>query len=159
MGLDMYLSGKRYLRSYDNQDAEKINEINEALGLGKLSGDIGDDIRAIAVKEVTVEAAYWRKANAIHKWFVDVCQDGVDECQETYVSREQLKQLLDTCRAVLADNSKAETLLPPQSGFFFGGTDIDEWYLGDITFTVDRLQYLLDSEELKDFDFYYQSSW
>jgi len=158
MGLDMYLSGKRYLRSYDKQDAEKVNVINEVLGLDKLS-DIGDDMRAIAVKEVTVEAAYWRKANAIHKWFVDVCQDGVDECQETYVSREQLKQLLDTCREVLADNSKAETLLPTEAGFFFGGTDIDEWYLGDVQFTADRLQYLLGSEELKEFDFYYQSSW
>ena len=26
------------------------------------------------------QIASWRKANAIHKWFVDNVQDGVDDC-------------------------------------------------------------------------------
>jgi len=118
MGLDMYLSGKRYLRSYDKQDAEKVNVINEVLGLDKLS-DIGDDMRAIAVKEVTVEAAYWRKANAIHKWFVDNVQNSVDNCGTYDVSREQLTELLELIECILKERGRACELLPTQGGFFF----------------------------------------
>lgn len=47
------------------------------------------------------EVAYWRKANAIHKWFVDNVQDGIDECQESPVTREQLNELLAVCHEVI----------------------------------------------------------
>ena len=43
---------------------------------------------------------YWRKANQIHKWFVDHCQDGIDDCREAYVSDEQLEELLNLCKKV-----------------------------------------------------------
>ena len=36
------------------------------------------------------EVGYWRKANQIHKWFVDNVQDGVDDCGEYKVTKEQL---------------------------------------------------------------------
>ena len=45
----------------------------------------------------TTEVAYWRKANAIHRWFVNNVQDGIDECQETIVTRNQLFTLLQIC--------------------------------------------------------------
>ena len=32
------------------------------------------------------EVAYWRKFNALHNWFVQNCQDGVDECQYAEVT-------------------------------------------------------------------------
>lgn len=47
------------------------------------------------------EVAYWRKANQIHKWFVDHVQDGVDDCGYYKVSVEQLRDLLATCRDVI----------------------------------------------------------
>ena len=74
MGLDMYLSGKRYMSKYfDAADSEKIEKVNEIFGIeGIEDGDYG-------AQEVTFRVAYWRKANAIHQWFVDNCQDGVDE--------------------------------------------------------------------------------
>ena len=53
---------------------------------------------------------YWRKANAIHKWFVDRVQGGVDDCSEYQVSSAQLIELRDTCKQVL-DGSK---LVPGQ---------------------------------------------
>ena len=43
---------------------------------------------------------YWRKANAIHKWFVDNVQDGVDNCNSYEVSKGQLEQLLRICMDV-----------------------------------------------------------
>jgi hypothetical protein len=45
--------------------------------------------------------AYWRKANQIHNWFVENVQDGNDDCKDYYVSRKQLEELRDTCKAVL----------------------------------------------------------
>lgn len=45
---------------------------------------------------------YWRKANAIHSWFVDHVQDGTDDCNPYWVEPEQLAELLETCRKVRA---------------------------------------------------------
>ena len=51
------------------------------------------------------QVAYWRKANAIHKWFVDHVQDGEDDCEyHKEVTKEDLETLLETCKEVL-DNS------------------------------------------------------
>lgn len=43
------------------------------------------------------EVAYWRKANQVHKWFVDHVQDGVDDCGNYGVTQEQLEDLLAAC--------------------------------------------------------------
>jgi hypothetical protein len=107
--------------------------------------------------EIGVTVAYWRKANAIHAWFVEHCQDGRDECQESYVDRDQLQELLDLCEKALID--KDADLLPPQSGFFFGSTEINEWYWDDLEHTAKVLSAILNDEKLERYSFYYQSSW
>lgn len=71
-----------------------------------------------------VQIGYWRKANAIHGWFVRECADGVDECQEITVTREQLAQLRTDCNnelanrdnAVPTDESARVIVNPPNSG-------------------------------------------
>jgi hypothetical protein len=154
MGLDMYLSAKKYMSKYfDPADSDKIAEINKLFGLqGEEDGDYG-------AQEVTFRVAYWRKANAIHDWFVKRCQDGVDECQETYISREQLQELIDLCKDVIANPKKASATLPTASGFFFGGTDYDDYYIQDLQYTAERLEKILKDPALERADFYYQSSW
>lgn len=153
MGLDMYFTAKRYLWDFGDTPDKEI-----ASAIGKMFPEIGDK----RVKQVEVEWMYWRKANQFHKWFVDTLQEGVDECQETYVAPEDLYPLRDLCRQVLADTSLAPTLLPNQSGFFFGSQGYDEWYFQDVEQTLEFLEDLLDKFEkgyLKGWDFYYQSSW
>lgn len=154
MGLDMYLSAKKYLSKYfDAEDTGKINAINDIFGIeGIEDGDYG-------AQEVTFRIAYWRKANAIHQWFVDNIQDGVDECQESFVPREKLQELMELCEAIIANPKKAREKLPTANGFFFGSTEYDEWYMHDIKHTADRLHKILNDEALKKCDFYYQSSW
>ena len=154
MGLDMYLSAKRYMSKYfDASDSQKIEQVNDIFGItGIEDGDYG-------AQEVKFRIAYWRKANAIHDWFVQNVQDGVDECQEAWVSREQLQELLDLCKQVLADKRSAKELLPTTSGFFFGSTEYGEWYFEDINYTVERLEKILSDTALEKCDFYYQSSW
>ena len=146
MGLDMYLTTKVYLW-FDNDKAKQ--QIKEALGT---------KWPAETIQSVTIEAGYWRKANAIHKWFVDNVQDGKDDCEAYYVSRENLSKLRQVCKEVLENPSKAPTLLPSQSGFFFGGLEYDEDYLDDLRHTIDVIDQALSPEHATE-SFYYQSSW
>jgi hypothetical protein len=154
MGLDMYLTGKRYMSKYfDAEDTSRIEKVNEVFGF---EGQEDADYNAV---EVSFRIGYWRKANQIHQWFVDNCQEGRDECQEAWVGREQLEALRDTCKTVLEFPERAEELLPTQSGFFFGGTDYDDFYRGDLEYTVERIEKILADKALEKCDFYYQSSW
>lgn len=47
------------------------------------------------------DIGYWRKANQIHKWFVDNVQDGIDDCEYYEVSKDKLGELLKVCKEVL----------------------------------------------------------
>ena len=147
MGLDMYLKGKKWISSWNDNDKELGEKLNALVA-----------VRPGRVEEVVCEAGYWRKANAIHKWFVDNVQDGEDDCGEYFVDDSALRKLLEVCERVLEDRSLAVELLPSQAGFFFGGTDYDEWYFTDLKNTVEIIKPLL-GEEFKSWSFYYRSSW
>ena len=150
MGLDMYLDKRTYVKQWDHIDEAKQYKVEVTRG-GEPT-----NIDPKKVKYIIEEAGYWRKANAIHKWFVDNCQDGVDDCRDAYVGFNDLQALLDLCRIVIIDKSKAEQLLPSTSGFFFGNTEYDEWYYNDIQNTIDILEKALED---KDGEYYYSSSW
>ena len=113
-------------------------------------------IKPERISEIVEEVAYWRKFNALHNWFVENCQEGVDECQESYVEVDKLKELVDILKQIKEDHSKAEELLPTQSGFFFGGTEYDEWYFKDVEEALDILENLVEE---RGGEFYYHSSW
>ena len=154
MGLDMYLTAKRYL--WSDKDKEIAKDINDAVGV-----EFNPEKRFVGssmmVKEVSIDAMYWRKANAIHGWFVEKCQGGRDECQETYVPREKMVELRDLCKSIL-DNPDAYGDLEPTHGFFFGSYEKDEWYYQDLKNTVEGITNALSLPEHKN-EYYYQSSW
>ncbi len=150
MGLDMYLDKRTYVKQWEHIDEAKQYKVEVTRG-GEPT-----NIDPKKVKYIIEEAGYWRKANAIHKWFVDNIQDGVDDCRDAYAERRDLQTLLDLCRIVIIDKSKAEQLLPSSSGFFFGNTEYDEWYYNDIQNTIEILEKALEDE---DGDYYYSSSW
>jgi hypothetical protein len=146
MGLDMYLNAKRYIWFDEETVAKAVAEVFPELKDRK-------------VKQVEAEAAYWRKANAIHKWFVDNVQEGEDDCGNYAVSREQLETLRDTCRRVLDFRHLAAGQLPPAEGFFFGSTNIDEWYFQDVEDTVKMIDSALSDFPEGKWEFEYHSSW
>ena len=153
MGLDMYLHAKQY--------TSESNVFSKAGVYTMLKEALGDDSKHL-VKDspsisVEMKVGQWRTSNQIHKYFVENCQDGEDDCRESYVSRETLTELLDLCKQVLADHSKAEELLPNQEGFFFGSTNYDELYFSDLEDTVAILENCLTMDH--SWDFHYQSSW
>jgi len=150
MGLDMYLSAKRYVSEYRKGDEALRGELNK---LTEMTG-------GLEIQEVVCEAMYWRKANAIHDWFVKNVQDGVDNCGSYYVPKEKLKELLELCKEVMANKGRANKLLPTASGFFFGTLDYGDYYFEDVQSTITRLEELMSNSEIADnFEFYYQSSW
>lgn len=150
MGLDMYLEKRTYVKQWDHQSAEEKHEVVVT------KGGQPTKIDPKKVKYIIEEAGYWRKANQIHRWFVENVQDGIDNCGDYYVGSEKLTELLELCKKVEADHSLAEELLPSASGFFFGGTEYDEWYFEDIKNTIAILEEALSD---KHGDFYYSSSW
>lgn len=145
MGLGMYLTAKRFLWSNEEQFKKSI-------------AAIFPDVPG-APSHIEYEVAYWRKANHIHAWFVKNVQNGVDDCKRYYVSRKQLTELVDTCKKVLANPKKANTLLPTQSGFFIGGVEYDQGYLDDLQYTIGALTKVVDPMIYKGWDFEYHSSW
>ena len=141
----MYLNAKRY---FWHDESELVQKFVECF----------PDLKEKRIKEITLEAGYWRKANAIHKWFVDNVQQGVDNCDTYEVSREKLKTLLDLVEEVLANKKKAHLLLPTQNGFFFGSTDYDRYYFTDLQLTKTMLLDCLD-KKFEGWFFEYHSSW
>ena len=167
MGLDMYLEAREYVSKYDysKEDREKTSKYSHIASLAPEGFDKYSDFGGI---QVTYPIGYWRKANAIHGWFVDNVQNGVDDCGSYYVSREDLIKLRDACVQVLQvpagidlENHVESVGLAPRSGFFFGSYDLDEWYMHDLDLTVDIINNALTLYPEDDWkiSFYYSSSW
>ena len=153
MGLDQHLYRKTFLWTgdYINEDARDSIVVTKG---GKTHSAIKND----RIKYVVEEVGYWRKANHIHKWFVDNIQSGEDNCGEYYVNKVDLESLRDLCLKVKADPDKAQELLPTQGGFFFGTLDYNEDYFENINLTIEILNNVLESNDTN-FDYFYTSSW
>jgi len=161
MGLDMTLSGKRYVRGYEGspESEQKLyKDTMESLGLTGL----GEGTHMY----VTFTAMDWRKCSAVHNWFVVNVQDGEDNCGSYGVSREQIGELIDLCERVAksGDPEYAEEHLPTSMGSFFGSTEYDEYYFEQIDETARRLAEILTQlPETPDFftnvRLEYSSSW
>ena len=189
MGLDMYLKRKKWIGSqFGWRNFEGIVSI-------RLEGrEIPIDLNNIDT--IVESAAYWRKANAIHRWFVENVQKGNDDCGEYTVSLEDLENLLKLCKKVknkaiikegkikcgysidkegneiphyvegkyIENAEQIAKILPTQEGFFFGGTDYDQWYMEDIDYTIERLSKIIKEEKKLNknhfySDFTYHASW
>lgn len=99
MGLDMYLRGDRYhLFNWENEDANK--KIDEFI-----------------VKSEILDLGYWRKHPNLHGYIVQEFADGIDDCQQIELDRENILKIIDTIK-----NKE----LPFTEGFFFGISDGSE---------------------------------
>jgi hypothetical protein len=183
MGLDMYLSKKTYVKQWSHNKPEEQFEVSVKKG-----GITFPDIKAERISYVTEEVAYWRKANQIHGWFVNNCEEVVADVKYC-VTRENLEELLETCKKVVEMlNSSTKTtkkvvsgwssgeqtytdievydtedileILPPTQGFFFGSDNIDEWYKQDIEDTIKVLEDELSVPKIGyGADYEYYASW
>ena len=90
MGLDMFLN--RSERGHRKAD-------------GSVSKDFSDyDSDEFGVSNsitTTTNVGYWRKANQIHRWFVENLGGGTDDCTEIPVSLDDIKGLRDICLGLI----------------------------------------------------------
>lgn len=120
------------------------------------------------------ELMYWRKANQIHNWFVKNCQNGVDDCERYVITVADLMKLKELCEKILTMTEKHKEMrytsydatekeevdvlyltaegveyatehLPSRTGFFFGGTEYDDWYVWHLENTIEQINYTLDT--------------
>ena len=184
MGLDMYLEKRNYVKNWSHMKPDELHKVTIEKGGKKVT-----EIKEKRISYIVEELAYWRKANMIHNWFVQNVQNGEDNCKSYYCDYDNLKELRDICRAVLEKMEVVTTKkefddytggectkkeidfrqilniediekeLPTASGFFFGGTEYDEWYIRDLEETDEVLTKLLAEEGAKSGDYYYHSSW
>lgn len=128
--------------------------------------------------EYVDELWYARKANALHRWFVDNVQEGEDDCRVALISEEKLEKLeaiLDkivgywdsTGSQGLSDDDRIEKIkdkcakiLPVRKGFFFGDYGYDYYfYMWPILDLRKNIKYLLNNGDIKKYNYYYNSSW
>lgn len=178
MGLDMYLTKSKRVKTItveqyseiDNAIPYTTEEYDVQLGLKHLCPQIegveqlnssvrprGKYATYLSIKE---ELGYWRKSNQIHNWFVENCQEGIDECQLSEVSREDLEELLELCYKVVNKKSSPEETLPPTGGFFFGSTDVSHpYYMEDIKSTISILEKAIAKTDWEKEIVFYRASW
>jgi len=168
MGLDQYLEARQYVsRKVYNKEAQdyEANPRYETLvadnfpkGLSKFADFAGGSVSMVVGK--------WRKANQIHRWFVENIQDGEDDCGEYMVTQEELgelgliiDQILDVPAGTEERIAVAEELLPVEQGFFFGSYEYGEYYFEQLEYTLQLIKHLAQSEDFDKLSFYYSSSW
>jgi len=117
------------------------------------------DIDGFIFRLPSEEICYWREANAIHRWFVENVQNGEDDCDFYKVTREQLEELLWTCKKVKENPELASKLLPTMDGFSFGSIEYDEWYFRKLDETIEQLEKVLEEVDFDKYDVIYHSSW
>jgi hypothetical protein len=150
MGLDMFLQKRSYVKNWEHMDKSELHTVMVKRGSKKRP-----DIKPERVSYVIEEVAYWRKFNALHGWFVNNLANGVDNCQEIYVSNENLKELHETllkAQEILnnanvvetpqkdwngseyivktfdCENELNELGFAPTKGFFFGSQNISSYF-------------------------------
>lgn len=184
MGLDMYLEAERYLGKF-SEDEKALNkkvkalfpEIAEVGNTGNLeyvqvTFEVGYWRKANQVHQWFVDNCQGGVDDCRRAY---VSRDKLKEllgiCKEI-LSKSKLKKAMvangysfkdgkETPNMeegkVIVNPKVAQALLPTQGGFFFGSTDYNEWYLGDIKNTVATLERCL---KLPDgYNFSYHSSW
>ena len=156
MGLDMYLEARKHVSKFANYQTEELS--GDYLEIVKHVPAGADELGDFAGAEVKIVIGYWRKVNQIHNWFIKECADGVDECQPIRVSLGKLLELRAMVEETLENKDKATEYLPTTEGFFFGGTEYDDYYWHGL----ERTKLILDkaiSLPEDEFDFIYQASW
>lgn len=99
MGLDMYLTGEKYLpQDWQNPDNNKTED-------------------GLRIKSIRLELGYWRKHPDLHGFIVQNFADGEDICQPIDLDSDDIVTII---KAIKHD------CLPKTTGFFFGESENDE---------------------------------
>lgn len=136
MGLDMFLTGKKYFFGWGDDKPE-------------------EDGYPLKTKEL--ELGYWRKHPNLHGFIVKTFGGDVDDCQQIDLAANDIDRIIRAIR-----NNE----LPHTTGFFFGASpsiDDAEYYEEQKNKDIETFAHAIDwLKELNNKEFrsvYYQASW
>lgn len=185
MGLDMSLYKKHYVKNWNFEKPEEKKEVVATKGGLPIKG-LKTERVAYIVEDVAYWRKAnmihdWFVKNAQDG--EDDCRNAYVSFEQLQELRDTCKKVLDSIELVdgkiqngtsysngketpimedgkyIKDSSVCEELLPTTEGFFFGGTNYDQYYYDDIKYTYDMLTELLAEEEAERADYEYHSSW
>jgi len=133
MGLDMYLTAVLSV------SPSKLDELKT----------IFPEVESIETVSTTI--GYWRKAGAIHSWFVENVQYGNDDCRLYNVNEDEIKSLFEIINNIIEKKQKPEEVLPYEEEDY-------ECYFENLVHTKKILETALKLAE-SGWRFKYQSSW
>lgn len=136
----------------DNNAKEDNPAVKAFLPLYKPFPDLYPDHLSIFT-----QVAYWRKFNALHNWFVNNVQLGVDDCGFYELFQDHIVDLLDTLQNTLDDQDSSH--FEPIGGFFFGSIEVDDYYWEQVENTRDKMYRLLNDFDWENQRMFYYSSW
>jgi hypothetical protein len=143
MGLDMFLRAEKYISDYRWGSDEEESQYKTIVDLFQAQPFVDPSTSS---GTVSLTVGYWRKANAIHKWFVDTVQKGEDDCGTYYVSRDQLKELREVCLRVLGAVSTVEGQI--HVGTSFGaGVQSEHYEVGQVVANPETAAALLPTAD------------
>lgn len=131
MGLDMYLTGEKYLLTdHENPDNNRSED-------------------GFPLKGKLLRLGYWRKHPNLHGFIVNTFADGEDTCHQISLDADDIERIIE---AVTRDD------LPHTEGFFFGQSDGSE-KAEDLRILKAALEWLRTPESNIWRSIHYQASW
>lgn len=150
MGLDMYLSARKFHRTQYHGTGEHFVRLPKP------------EMDGFERSHSTAEVCYWRKNHWLHGFIVEEFADGEDECQEITLLHDDLVKIYETLEKWRDDpDALSET-----EGFFFGTGD-EEWrdmcrdrITDDLVQIRKAIDWLADEDFDKEWrEVFYQASW
>lgn len=154
MGLDMYLhKAKREEVAY----WRKANAIHAWFSRlhEKETGEELDNCQYMTVSKedlIKLRNDCKRVINSSKLVYKKVPVKQYDYDKKEYVNTTKMMKML-------GDSSVAEELLPTQSGFFFGSTVYDEFYVEDLENTIEQIDNILNDVNFDEYDIQYHAWW
>lgn len=183
MGLDMYLEKKTYVQNWEHMIPEEKHKVIVLKNNTPIDGIIPEKIKYIAeevaywrkanqihnwfvqnIQDGNDDCGEYYVSKDKLKELVELCKKVVNNStliDGDIITGQSLKdgewQNNIKLGKIIEDSSLAKELLPTSSGFFFGGTQYDEYYLSDLQDTITMLEPYIKEDIIG--DFYYSSSW
>lgn len=157
MGLDMYLIKRK---KYDKND-DSFNEVAYWRKANQIHNWFVENIQ-----DCIDDCGYYEVSRQELQALLTDCRDVLKyaecELQEMNGGMEKIdgewKQTTMMGRKIINKDVVAD-ILPTTSGFFFGSTEYDEWYLRDIENTIEQLNEVLKDTDFENDAIFYTSSW
>lgn len=157
MGLDMYL----IKRKKTNIDEDSFNEVAYWRKANQIHNwfveNVQDGIDDCGYYEVSKQELQGLLADCR-----DVLKYAECELQEMNGGMQKIdgewKETTIMGRKII-NKDVVSDILPTSSGFFFGSTEYDEWYLRDIEHTIEQINTILNETDFNEDAILYTSSW